>query len=53
VLGIQWHPERLFDSDARYLAPFRWVISARDPSAGMTEAVVTGGGTATGAETPA
>jgi putative glutamine amidotransferase len=29
VLGVQWHPERLFGSDPRHLAPFRWVISAR------------------------
>jgi putative glutamine amidotransferase len=26
VLGVQWHPERLFDSDARHLAPFRWLV---------------------------
>lgn len=25
ALGLQWHPERLFDSDARHLAPFRWL----------------------------
>jgi putative glutamine amidotransferase len=28
VLGVQWHPERLFASDPRHLAPFRWVMSA-------------------------
>jgi putative glutamine amidotransferase len=26
VLGIQWHPERLLDLDARHLAPFRWLL---------------------------
>ena len=26
VLGVQWHPERLFDSDARHLAPFQWLV---------------------------
>jgi putative glutamine amidotransferase len=25
VLGVQWHPERLFESDARHLGPFRWL----------------------------
>ncbi len=25
VLGVQWHPERLFESDGRHLAPFRWL----------------------------
>jgi putative glutamine amidotransferase len=25
VLGLQWHPERLLDSDARHLAPFTWL----------------------------
>ncbi len=28
VLGIQWHPERLLDGDARHLAPFRWLLEA-------------------------
>jgi putative glutamine amidotransferase len=28
VLGVQWHPERLFESDSRQLAPFRWLVSA-------------------------
>jgi putative glutamine amidotransferase len=28
VLGIQWHPERLLDLDARHLAPFRWLLEA-------------------------
>jgi putative glutamine amidotransferase len=28
ALGIQWHPERLLDGDARHLAPFRWLIGA-------------------------
>ena len=35
MLGIQWHPERLLDSDARHLAPFRWLVervSAREPA---------------------
>jgi len=27
VLGIQWHPERLFGGDPRHLAPFRWAVS--------------------------
>jgi len=26
ALGIQWHPERLLDSDARHLAAFRWLV---------------------------
>ncbi|HEV7526091.1 MAG TPA: gamma-glutamyl-gamma-aminobutyrate hydrolase family protein [Acidimicrobiia bacterium] len=26
ALGIQWHPERLLDLDARHLAPFRWLV---------------------------
>ncbi len=26
VLGLQWHPERLFSTDARHLAPFRWFV---------------------------
>jgi putative glutamine amidotransferase len=25
LLGVQWHPERLLDSDGRHLAPFRWL----------------------------
>jgi putative glutamine amidotransferase len=25
VLGVQWHPERLFETDARHLAPFTWL----------------------------
>ncbi|MFI5040841.1 MAG: gamma-glutamyl-gamma-aminobutyrate hydrolase family protein [Acidimicrobiales bacterium] len=28
VLGVQWHPERLVPSDARHLAPFRWLVTA-------------------------
>jgi putative glutamine amidotransferase len=27
VLGVQWHPERLWTSDARHLAPFRWLVA--------------------------
>jgi putative glutamine amidotransferase len=27
ALGIQWHPERLWDHDERHLAPFRWLLS--------------------------
>jgi putative glutamine amidotransferase len=27
ALGIQWHPERLYDKDARHLAPFRWLLA--------------------------
>jgi putative glutamine amidotransferase len=27
VLGVQWHPERLFSFDARHLAPFHWLVS--------------------------
>jgi len=26
VLGIQWHPERLIESDSRHLAPFLWMV---------------------------
>ncbi|MEZ5231814.1 MAG: gamma-glutamyl-gamma-aminobutyrate hydrolase family protein [Acidimicrobiales bacterium] len=26
TLGLQWHPERLAGSDARHLAPFRWLV---------------------------
>lgn len=26
ALGVQWHPERLFSSDSRHLAPFEWLI---------------------------
>jgi putative glutamine amidotransferase len=26
ALGIQWHPERLLDSDERHLAAFRWLV---------------------------
>jgi putative glutamine amidotransferase len=26
MLGIQWHPERLLDSDGRHLAPFGWLV---------------------------
>ena len=28
LLGIQWHPERLFSTDRRHLAPFRWLVAA-------------------------
>ena len=28
VLGLQWHPERLLDTDRRHLAPFRWLVGA-------------------------
>lgn len=28
VLGVQWHPERLAGTDARHLAPFRWLREA-------------------------
>jgi putative glutamine amidotransferase len=28
VLGLQWHPERLRERDARHLAPFEWLVSA-------------------------
>ena len=27
VLGIQWHPERLFETDGRHLACFRWLLA--------------------------
>jgi len=30
VLGVQWHPERLYESDPRHLAPFRWVVGATE-----------------------
>ena len=28
VLGVQWHPERMFDADPRHLAPFEWLVGA-------------------------
>lgn len=28
VLGVQWHPERLWTSDERHLAPFHWLVTA-------------------------
>jgi gamma-glutamyl-gamma-aminobutyrate hydrolase PuuD len=28
ALGVQWHPERLADHDARHLAPFAWLCEA-------------------------
>lgn len=28
MLGIQWHPERLFGADPLHLAPFRWLVEA-------------------------
>jgi len=28
ALGLQWHPERLLDLDARHLAPFQWLVEA-------------------------
>jgi putative glutamine amidotransferase len=28
VLGVQWHPERLFGHDACHLAPFEWLVTA-------------------------
>jgi putative glutamine amidotransferase len=27
-LGLQWHPERLWPSDERHLAPFRWLLES-------------------------
>ncbi|MDA8263426.1 MAG: gamma-glutamyl-gamma-aminobutyrate hydrolase family protein [Actinomycetota bacterium] len=27
ILGIQWHPERLYQSDPRHLAGFRWLMA--------------------------
>ena len=26
LLGVQWHPERLFATDPRHLAPFAWLL---------------------------
>jgi putative glutamine amidotransferase len=31
ALGVQWHPERLFEADARHLAPFRWLVEGAEP----------------------
>lgn len=28
VLGVQWHPERLWPTDPRHLAPFEWLVAA-------------------------
>jgi putative glutamine amidotransferase len=28
VLGVQWHPERLANHDARHLAPFIWLLES-------------------------
>jgi putative glutamine amidotransferase len=28
VLGVQWHPERLWPTDERHIAPFRWLVTA-------------------------
>jgi putative glutamine amidotransferase len=28
VLGVQWHPERLWPTDERHIAPFRWLMAA-------------------------
>lgn len=28
ALGLQWHPERLLDIDARHIAPFQWLVEA-------------------------
>ena len=28
VLGLQWHPERLWPTDERHIAPFRWLVAA-------------------------
>jgi putative glutamine amidotransferase len=28
LLGVQWHPERLFGTDARHLGPFQWLVAA-------------------------
>lgn len=28
VLGLQWHPERLWPNDDRHLAPFQWLVAA-------------------------
>jgi putative glutamine amidotransferase len=28
ALGIQWHPERLIQSDSRHLAPFEWLVKS-------------------------
>jgi putative glutamine amidotransferase len=28
LLGVQWHPERMFAEDARHLAAFRWLVGA-------------------------
>jgi len=28
VLGVQWHPERLWPTDERHIAPFVWLVAA-------------------------
>jgi putative glutamine amidotransferase len=28
VLGVQWHPERLWPTDKRHIAPFLWLVAA-------------------------
>jgi putative glutamine amidotransferase len=28
LLGVQWHPERIFGTDPRHLAGFRWLVGA-------------------------
>ena len=27
MLGVQWHPEALIDTDERHLGPFRWLVA--------------------------
>jgi putative glutamine amidotransferase len=32
MLGVQWHPEALIDTDERHLEPFRWLVDGNGES---------------------
>lgn len=38
ILGVQWHPERLWARDPRHLAPFTWLVGASRAAASRTDA---------------